>query len=452
MSSDTVTNIIQGNPTKTFFIEMISRDISIKDSILDLLDNSIDAANSINSENYEGFKIDIIINKDEFVLIDNCGGFSLDIAQKYVFRFGRPDERPDTENSIGRFGVGMKRALFKMGNKFEIESMTHDDHFQVDVNVSEWKAKKTTITNEQNEKVIVDDWNFNYKIVGDELKNLEFPGVFIKVSELSKEVSNVFDDDEFKNKLQIEIEKLLNFSLEKGIKITLNGKELERKGIVLFNDSTEPYFFKGNFDGVDVKIVAGLSHVGKPETSGWYIYCNNRLVVEADRSELTLWGTSVIPKWHVDFVMFKGVMFFDSKDTIKLPLTTTKKGIDASSDVYIKSKTYIKEAMNSIIPFLRSISKLGADANNYRELLGEQEEKIKVTDLKTKDFTKVRTFTPPEINIENIEIKKNDVRISFQVNKKLADSLRDHTQTKSYGELGHYLFDYYIKMEDIDNE
>ena len=32
-------NIIEGNPTKTFFIDMITRDISIKDAIIDLLDN-----------------------------------------------------------------------------------------------------------------------------------------------------------------------------------------------------------------------------------------------------------------------------------------------------------------------------------------------------------------------------------------------------------------------------
>ena len=41
------TNIIEGNPTKTFFIDMITRDISIKDAIIDLLDNSIDGANNI---------------------------------------------------------------------------------------------------------------------------------------------------------------------------------------------------------------------------------------------------------------------------------------------------------------------------------------------------------------------------------------------------------------------
>ena len=38
-------NIIEGSPTKQFFIDMITRDISIEDAIIDLLDNSIDGAN-----------------------------------------------------------------------------------------------------------------------------------------------------------------------------------------------------------------------------------------------------------------------------------------------------------------------------------------------------------------------------------------------------------------------
>ena len=54
-------NIIQGNPTKGFFIEMITRDISIKDAILDLLDNSIDGANAINPNSYKGLYINITI-------------------------------------------------------------------------------------------------------------------------------------------------------------------------------------------------------------------------------------------------------------------------------------------------------------------------------------------------------------------------------------------------------
>ena len=63
-------NIIHGNPTKKFFIEMITRDISIEDAIIDLLDNSIDGANRINPENYEGLWVDITINDKQFSISD----------------------------------------------------------------------------------------------------------------------------------------------------------------------------------------------------------------------------------------------------------------------------------------------------------------------------------------------------------------------------------------------
>lgn len=48
MSKD---NIIEGNPTKTFFIQMITRDITINDAIIDLLDNSIDGASKLKENN-----------------------------------------------------------------------------------------------------------------------------------------------------------------------------------------------------------------------------------------------------------------------------------------------------------------------------------------------------------------------------------------------------------------
>lgn len=56
------TSIIEGNPTKKFFIEMITRDISIEDAIIDLLDNSIDGATQINPNDLSGFVINIEID------------------------------------------------------------------------------------------------------------------------------------------------------------------------------------------------------------------------------------------------------------------------------------------------------------------------------------------------------------------------------------------------------
>jgi len=444
--------IINGNPTKVFFIEMLTRDISIRDAIIDLLDNSIDGANSINKNDYSNLEINVTINKDEFIVEDNCGGFSLEVAQKYAFRFGRPEDAPTTTGTVGRFGVGMKRALFKMGKAFEVESKTQLDHFQVDVDVANWKDKKIIDHDENGEEIQKDDWNFNYQEITQELSNLQNNGTYIKVSDLYADVAKLFDDESFLNDLEDDIERILNFSLEKGITITLNGKTLSKHGIVLFNENSKPYLFEGEIDGVNVRVAAGLSHVGDPDASGWYIYCNNRLVVEKDKSSSTGWRTGNIPKWHVDYVMFKGVVFLDSEDTIKLPLTTTKKGIDTTSDIYQKTLFYMREGLTSVLTFLKDVRKLGSDANDYRKLLGEQEDKITVVDLKTSPVLAARTFVKPEINIDEIVVKKDHVRISYNANRELAELARAHSEASNFKQFGEYTFEYYLKMEEINNE
>lgn len=148
------TNVIEGNPTKQFFIEMITRDISIEDAILDLIDNSIDGAININPNNFSGLEIKLKISPDYFIIEDNCGGFSLITAQKYAFRFGRPESAPIPQNTIGRFGIGMKRSLFKMGKDFIVESQHHQDHFKVSVDVDLWSKKKTTISQDGGEQFL----------------------------------------------------------------------------------------------------------------------------------------------------------------------------------------------------------------------------------------------------------------------------------------------------------
>lgn len=431
---------------------MITRDISIKDAILDLIDNSIDGANKINANDYSSFKIELIINEKEFIIKDNCGGFSLEIAQKYAFRFGRPDDAPKTGGSIGRFGVGMKRALFKIGQNFLVESKSNGDHFNINVDVAEWKNKKRQITTDDEGSSEIDDWSFNFLYVTGEDSNLTNHGTYIKVNDLNEDVSKSFESSSFLNELADDIERLLNFSIEKGLKIILNDKPLQRKGIVLFNEESKPYYFETTFNEVKVRIVAGLSYVGEPHTSGWYIYCNDRLVLEADRTNISGWGTSSIPQWHVDFVMFKGLVFMDSEETINLPLTTTKKGIDATSIVYRKTLFYMIEAMNSVLSFLKDVRKLGNEANDYRKLLGEQEDKISVTNLKSNSFENVRKFVSPKIDVEFIATKNEFIRISFNAPRKLAESARCHSGSKSFKDLGEYIFNYYLKMEELADE
>ena len=141
---------------------MITRDISIEDAIIDLLDNSIDGANRINPNNYSGLNIYLTVNKDYFEIKDNCGGFSIDTAKRYAFRFGRPEDAPKGNGTVGRFGIGMKRSLFKIGKNFIVESQSKQDAFKVEVDVDGWSKKVRTIKNEDGTSDIIDDWSFTY--------------------------------------------------------------------------------------------------------------------------------------------------------------------------------------------------------------------------------------------------------------------------------------------------
>lgn len=444
--------IINGRPTKTFFVNMITRDITIRDAILDLLDNSIDGASRINKEDYSGLFIKITVNNNEFILEDNCGGFSLETAKNYAFRFGRPETTKAIGGTVGRFGVGMKRSLFKMGKSFEVESKTEADHFQVDIDVANWLTKTEVITNKGGVKEKIDDWNFDYVDIKPEINNLKVNGTYIKVNKLYDEVASQFEDNGFLISLEEDIEKLLNFSLEKGLEIYLNGKLLEKKDVEIFNENTTPYNHSFTKEGVHYKIIAGLGSTGSPSSAGWYIYCNDRLVLTANKNEVTGWGIDSVPKFSNDYAMFRGIVYLDSEDTIKLPLTTTKKGIDSSSEVYRSALTSMKEAMQYVITFLKDVRKLD-DPNEYRITVGEQQSKaINVVALKTKVFDLERKFIAPPINYDELTKKPNEIRISYSVDRKLGEYVKQHNGAKNFKELGLSIFEYYCEMEELSKD
>lgn len=449
-------NIIQGRPSKKFFIDMITRDISIEDAIIDLIDNSIDGANRLRpgiNSSFEGLYVKLSLNKDVFIIEDNCGGFSLETAQRYAFRFGRPDDiKPELNNSVGRFGIGMKRSLFKMGKYFSVESKHGDDHFKVDVDVDKWSKQYIT----RNDGTQIDDWNFSYVEVPNS-QGLQVDGTFIKVEQLNEEFKKLFDDEHFLTDLSTDIQRILNFSLARKIDISLNNKELIGTKVELLmskDDGIMPYYREGVIDGVSFKIIAGIGVTGHPKESGWYIYCNNRLVVEADQSTITGWHMNGLPQWAVKHAMFRGLLFLDSAETIKLPLTTTKKGIDVTSGVYQTILPLMQDAMRKINVFLNEIDSLGANANDYRKQLGESLQACSAVQLKMYDFSNQQKgkFFAPTIDKDNPVIKDDTQRISYVVSKKMADAALEHSGAKSYKELGEKTFDYYTKLEGIDDE
>lgn len=355
------TDKAQASPTKRFFVSMLTRDISLEDAILDLLDNCLDGAlrlaNGGNVEYAQHF-VRIKLAKDQFSIEDNCGGIPRDVAINYAFKMGRePDDtRDDDTETIGMYGVGMKRAIFKMGKNAIVRSRYGNDSFEVPI-TSDWLEAKNWEPLPINEPTEIDE-------------TLAEPGTTIIVKDLYEGVSRHLDNEGFENKVRTAISEHFTMFLQWGLKVVLNDKSVEPVRVeVLVTDREEgaaPYVFRRTIDGVLVSITVGRNTNRAPwnaddedsaterdrsaATAGWTVLCNDRAVIVGDTSRLTGWGDG-IPLYHPQFAIITGIIEFRSKRADKLPVTTTKRALDTSSNVWLEVKTKMRDAMRVWIDY-----------------------------------------------------------------------------------------------------
>jgi hypothetical protein len=355
---------INASPTKDFFIHMLVRDIPLNRAIIDLVDNSADGARRMRKDgSYDGLWVRIEIKPTHFRIADNCGGIPVDIARNYAFRFGRPPESPSIDGSIGQFGVGMKRTFFKLGKELKVESATSSSRFTVDINVDVWKSRKTA--------EMAEDWHFDFTTL-DETAAIQpdQQGTTIKISELHPSVADSFTDDVFVKRVWQEISVAHAVSMDKGLSITLNEVPLRHDPLNLLNSAEiKPAHVDLNYENfgpkpVRVKLYAGVSERSKEE-GGWYVFCNGRMVLRADQTNMTVWSEGDrVPKYHADFARFRGLAYFDSDDASLLPWTTTKTGVDFDSAVYRAARQQMIEITRPVLDFLR---KLDEERKNFDE-------------------------------------------------------------------------------------
>lgn len=351
---------VSGAPTKAFFIHTITKDITLQDCILDLVDNSLDGAarelghpepHLADKIDYSRFRVQITLARDGFKIVDNCGGISLDDAVNYAFTFGAVDNDKPEEFSIGLYGIGMKRAVFKMGKVVSITSRFDgrgDDppaSFRVPINVLRWRKRAS--------------WDFDLE----EADPLPEPGVSLEVRELYDSISKEFDDPTFINALRATIARDYTQFLSRGLVIEVNGRAVRAHEFnFLVSDHIKPFRQEFKLHGVAVEIVAGLAAKpsdsydpdeggGSEDRSGWYVICNGRIVLAADKSELSGWGYQGAARWHPQYRGFVGLILFTAKDAAALPLTSTKRSIDFERDVYRRALVRMMEISRAWIDY-----------------------------------------------------------------------------------------------------
>jgi hypothetical protein len=356
---------INASPVKAFFVSMLTRDIKLEEAILDLLDNCVDGTlrtkkHKDSARPYEGFWAEIKFDKNTFSISDNCGGIPWNLHD-YAFRMGRDPDRPgDAAGTVGVYGIGMKRAIFKMGEYCLVSTKNGKHRYEVEI-TPDW------IRDEEN-------WQIPVRAAK---KSMKEDGTTILVRKLYPVISDRFSKDAmaFKTDLDRIISTHFAFLIDKGFSIKINGDSVKpRPTKLIFTEKPHgkkiegirPFIFKTKADGVEVFLAVGFTRpIPSQEEladeqeekryssldAGWTILCNDRAVLYCDRNELTGWGEAGVPRYHTQFIAISGIVEFRSNDSSKLPTTTTKRSIDASSSLYLRIKNKMREGMHIFIDY-----------------------------------------------------------------------------------------------------
>ena len=343
---------VDATPVKSFFVEMLTRDIELSDAILDLLDNCVDGIlrqrkNSSGEKPYDGFNAKIMFDENSFSISDNCGGIPWSLHD-YAFRMGKdPKDRDNDLPTVGVYGIGMKRAIFKIGKQCLISTRNQDDSYEVEI-TPKWILEEP------------DNWNLP---VYESSQPDKEEGTTIVIDELNEGIATRFGDDkeDFTRELTNMVKTHYAFILDKGFEVKINDKWVDPKPTKLvFNEKIKPYIYQTENDGVKVFLSVGFTRpIPSQEEindeqeerryssmdAGWTVICNDRAVLYCDRSELTGWGEAGVPRYHTQFIAIAGIVEFQCNDAAKLPTTTTKRGIDASSSLYLQVKNKMREGM-----------------------------------------------------------------------------------------------------------
>lgn len=433
---------VRAEPTKEFFIDMLVRDIDLIPAIIDLVDNSVDGARRVEPNgDYGNLWVRLEMEGPRFRIADNCGGIEVGRARRYAFRFGRPEEEAKEKRSIGQFGVGMKRALFKLGEEFDIRSATRTESWSMHINVAEWRRQ--------------DRWEFKFDAVERRRVAAGRTGTTIEVNPLHAAVAEEFGLDSFRARLAEEIRRAHQESMDRGLAISIDQIPLQVEPLLLLqSEELQPALETLNFNEtgspVTVRMFAGLGE-SDPRTAGWYVYCNGRLVVGPDQGPTTGWGTDVgtrIPRFHNQYSRFRGFVFFDSDDASRLPWTTTKTAIDANSEIYRNVRQRMINLMRPVITFLNLLDREKDLEPSEEERAGELEAAIERAQPVKLDAVAIKPrFRAPEVVLPKAQRRSELQSIQYSKPKDQISKVMKALGVRSARKAGEGTFDYFFGRE-----
>ncbi len=326
---------------QNFLRSTLTKDVTTLESIYDLVDNAIDAARNRILErgkpdldehglpcSYAGYKVGLRFRDDSISIIDNCSGIDREALTGRTFITGAHSNH---KFGIGRFGIGLKRSLFRLGTEYAVRTDTGD--FAARMTFSERELGRTDGTG----------------LPAHEVLSRNNPKTLIHISGLREGVRYEVQSPTWFNTVRESLSRRYGRYVAKGLKIFVNHDPIPPFGPKIRLDGpVEPQAKTIDTElGVRVYIKAGMhelyrvtSEIDHPllrktidsltDQYGWYFVCNDRIIKIASHERELGWSG----RWHPEYYGFIGWVDFVSEDADLLPWDTKKTVIDPSSLVF----------------------------------------------------------------------------------------------------------------------
>jgi len=366
---------VDATPSKRLYLSIIA-DYDVNKAICELIDNALDIWVIEGCSKDLSIDVTLDINQQRINVRDNAGG----VSESNLPLIVAPGQTGniETQEIIGIFGVGTKRAVVALAQEVKIITRCGDDTFQLEFDDS-WIRQSP-------------DWELPiYKVVPIEQGNTE-----IELLKLRRTITN-----DTVSQLRLHLGATYARFLHRGrIIISINGIPILP---LTFNDwafppSYEPRIYIGVIrtqDGNEVHIeaIAGLTTQSSPAGGeyGVYFYCNDRLVARAIKTIDVGFGTGLAGKPHADISLARVIVSITGPAKF-MPWNSSKSDINPSHEIFLALRGWLMQVVKDYTSLSRRLSKYegGWPENVFKYKAGSY------TSVAVNDFPSVNTsYLPP---------------------------------------------------------
>jgi len=389
------TGTVDATPSKRLYLSIIA-DYDVNRAICELIDNALDLW--VIAGRPAGLAIEIVLDEEQqrIIVLDNAGG----VAESDLPLMVAPGQTGNvgTQQIIGLFGVGTKRAVVALAQDVRIRTRHDVETYQVEFD--------DTWIND------VEEW---------ELPLFKVPAIPVGTTqiELLRPRKRIARDTilRLREHLGATYAKFLALP---GLSITLNRNAIMPSTFDrwAFPPGFEPTIYTGAINTSDggvvrVEATAGLAKESSPAGGeyGVYFYCNDRLVARALKTIDVGFGTGMAGKPHADISLTRAIVSLNGEARL-MPWNSSKSDINPSHEVFQGLRPWLVRVIRDYSSLSRRLSKYegGWPQNVFRYRTGSFKR------VAVPDFPTVNTSYLPPLP----EMKPRYASVVQQANTRLA--------------------------------